>query len=79
MIILCKCYIVYEDFIEFGTATTKQRQKTQKVQEDKLLVFQKTRKCRIAQTLIEQNNDQTRIMSEIEFCSFLNPIQDELA
>ena len=41
MIILCKCYIVYEDFIEFGTATTKQRQKTQKVQEDKLLVFQK--------------------------------------
>ena len=41
MIILCKCYIVYEDFIEFGTATAKQRQKTQKVQEDKMLVFQK--------------------------------------
>ena len=38
---IVQIYIVYEDFIEFGTATAKQRQKTQKVQEDKMLVFQK--------------------------------------
>ena len=43
----------------------------QKVQKNNKLVFQKNRlkKCLLVETRIEQNNDHTRIMREIQFPS----------
>ena len=59
MIMQCKCYKVYEGYIEFNT--------TQKIQKDKKLVSEENRYK--MQTCIY---DHTRIMREIHFRSSFN-------
>ena len=61
-VIICKCYKVYEDYIEFDT---RKAEDTKKVQKDKILVFQKN-------SIKMQNCANPRVMREVQFRSSFN-------